>query len=89
MARLIASGTVRTLRIGQSAAKLLRAGPPMEKVQRLSGSGPKHGLRYSPSHPRGCSEMKGPTSPELREPAAVRSVGVDASSWFPPKFPPG
>ena len=43
---------------------------PMEKVQRLSGSGlclVGHGLRYSPSHPRGCSEMKGLTSPELGE----------------------
>ena len=35
------SGMVKTHWIGQSAAKLLRAVvlPPMEKVQRLSGSG--------------------------------------------------
>ncbi len=39
MARLIASGMVKTLGIGKSASKLLRAALPMEKVQRLSGSG--------------------------------------------------
>lgn len=39
MARLIASGMVKTLEIGQSAAKLLRAIMHTEKVQRLSGSG--------------------------------------------------
>jgi hypothetical protein len=39
LARLIASGTVKTQRIGQSAAKLLKLAIAMEKVQRLSGGG--------------------------------------------------
>ena len=51
MARLIASGMVKMLGIGQSAAKLLPAAMPMEKVQRLSGGGLASamlvGLRYS------------------------------------------
>ena len=52
---------------------------PMEKVQRLSGSGLcfiEHGLRESPSSPKGCSERKGPTSPELREPIENSIGGV-------------
>ena len=39
VAGVMTLGTVKALEIGQSAAKLLRALGPMEKVQRLSGRG--------------------------------------------------
>ena len=78
------SGMVTTLEIGQSAAKLLRAAMPMEKVQRLSGSGlgPCPGLRYSLALPRGSPGMKGLTSPEPWEP--VKSLnGWEQPSQMP------
>ena len=42
VARLIASGTVKMLRIGRSAAKPLSDIVHMGNVQRLSGGGPGH-----------------------------------------------